>query len=78
MTVTELQELFKLQLDAGAKKVFYMTIQGGPDMHQMTGSILKHDTETASFDDLLASLNGYAFEELVGNAKWPRFRKAQA
>lgn len=75
MTSTELQELFKAQLDAGGKKVFYMTVQGGPEMHQMSASILKHDTEAGTFDDLLASLVGYTYQDTVGQAHWPRFKK---
>jgi hypothetical protein len=75
MTVTQLQELFKTQLDTGAKKLFYMTVQGGSEMNQLTASILKHNTEEGTFDDLLASLNGYTYQETVGNASWPRFVK---
>ena len=75
MTVTELQELFKTQLDTGAKKLFYMTVQDGDEPGQLTASILKHDTELGTFDDLLASLSGYTYQETVGNANWPRFVK---
>lgn len=75
MTAQELEQLFKTQLDTGAKKLFYMTIQPGVDGHQLTGSILKHDTEAGTFDDLLTSLSGYTYQETVGNANWPRFVK---
>lgn len=77
MTVQELQELFKTQLDAGGKKVFYMTVQNGSESNQLTVSILKHDTDAGTWDDLLASLSGYTYQETVGNAHWPRFKKEQ-
>lgn len=75
MTATQLQELFETQLATGAKKLFYMTVQPGSEVGQLTASILKHDTELGTFDDLLTSLSGYTYQETVGNANWPRFVK---
>lgn len=75
MTATELQELFKTQLDLGSTKVFYMTTHTDPASHQTQASVLKHDTEAGTFDDLLASLAGYTYQDSVGEAKWPRFKK---
>ena len=75
MTATELEALFKDQLDSGHPKVFYMTQQGGPEVHQITASVLRHDTTAGTWDDLLASLAGYTYQDTVGNGKWPRFAK---
>ena len=75
MTTTELQALFKHQLDAGLKKVFYMIVEGGPEVHQITGKVLTHSTEQASFDDLLNSLTGYTYQDSIGESQWPRFKK---
>lgn len=74
MTVEQLQDWFKTQLDAGQTVVFYMTMQSGAD-GQLTGSVLKHNTESAAWEDLLASLAGYSFQEIVGSGAWPRFSK---
>ncbi len=75
MTATELEQLFSTQLATGPKKVFYMTQQGGPEITQIQASVLSHDTEAGTWDDLLASLAGYTYQDSVGNANWPRFKK---
>lgn len=70
MTATELQALFETQLAQGSKKLFYLRQDTADTM-----SVLRHDTETGSFDDLLLSLQGYTHHESVGESQWPRFIK---
>lgn len=75
MTATELQELFRDQLATGATKVFYMTTQTDPVTHQATGSVLKHDTDAGTWDDLLESLAGHSYYDTLGQGRWPHFVK---
>ena len=75
MTATELEALFEAQLIHGPQKVFYMKQQGGPEIHQITASVLSYDTNAGDWDDLLASLAGYTYQDSVGESKWPRFKK---
>ncbi len=75
MTVIELQELFRTQLICEPKKIFYMKQQGGPDVSQITASVLSHDVENNTFHDLMEDLKGYTYQDSVGNDNWPRFVK---
>jgi len=79
MTATELQQLFEAQLnDKQRKKVFYMTVQGTPDITGVRAQILAHDLTADSWDDLLASLQGYTYQDTVGDGNLPRFVKDTA
>jgi len=80
MTTTELQQLIEAQSTAWQQKnvtwtgkMFYMTVQGGPDITSVQSHILTHDFTIDSWDDLLASLRGYTYQDTVGDAKLPRF-----
>lgn len=75
MTVTELQALFETQLAAGANRLYFMKQQTQTETGQITVSVESHDTTQASFDDLLASLNTYTLDHVVGHDNWPLFLK---
>lgn len=75
MNTIELQELFRKQLICEPAKVYYMKQYGGPEIHQITAQVLSHDVKNATFDDLLADLEGYTYLDSVGNDDWPRFKK---
>lgn len=78
MTAPELQTLFEVQLSKQPRKMFYMKQQGGPEVHQITASVLTHDSAAGTWDDLLADLVGYTYQDSVGDSKWPRFVKDTA
>ena len=78
MTTTKiklLQHLFKAQLDTGKNKIFYMTVQGGPEIAQIEARVHSHDITTDTWDNLLASLQGYKYQDTISNGSWPRFAK---
>ena len=82
MTTTELQHFFDVQSNywqykrvSWHYKMFYMIVQGGPDITDVHAHILSHDTTTDSWDDLLASLQGYKYQDTAGDCKLPRFVK---
>ncbi len=69
MTTIELQELFRKQLICEPKKVFYMKQQGE------AVSILSHELDSNTFQDLMEDLVGYTYKDQVGNDSWPLFIK---
>ena len=69
MTTIELQELFRKQLICEPKKVFYMKQQGE------AVSVLSHEIDNNTFQDLMNDLAGYTYQDSVGNDSWPRFVK---
>jgi hypothetical protein len=69
MTIIELQELFRTQLICEPRKVFYMKQQGS------AVSILSHDVDNNTFQDLMNDLVGYTYQESAGNDNWPLFVK---
>ena len=74
MTSTDLENLFRAQLNKGAVKVFYMKQQDNSD----TISVLSHDTAASTFNDLLTSLVGFKYSRLVSERNWPVFIKETA
>jgi hypothetical protein len=77
MTAQELESLFQTQLAQGAVKLYYQLQQPG-ETNRLTISVMSHNTEHGSFDQLLDSLESYTYSRSVGTDNWPIFTKDTA
>jgi hypothetical protein len=75
MTTTELQALFQTQLDSGAVNLYYQLEQPGVGNNAITISVMVHNVDTGSWEDLLDSLQGFVYTRSAGPANWPIFIK---
>jgi hypothetical protein len=75
MTTTELQALFQTQRDSGAVNLYYQLEQPGVGNNAITISVMVHNIDTSTWEDLLASLDGFKYTRSAGPANWPIFIK---
>lgn len=75
MTTTELQALFQTQLDSGAVNLYYQLEQPGVGNNAITISVMVHNVDTGSWEDLLDSLQVFVYTRSAGPANWPIFIK---
>jgi len=67
MTLTEVREIFKTQLDQNPKDLFYL-------VHDNTvASVIRHRLDQKSLDDLVEDLDGLTHEDYADNI--PKFRR---
>jgi hypothetical protein len=75
MTIAELQALFQTQTDTGAVNLYYQLQQPGVGNNAITISVMVHNIDTGTWQDLLDSLQGFVYTRQAGPANWPIFIK---
>lgn len=67
MTLEQVQEIFKIQLEQNPKDLFYLVYDSG------TATIFRHRLDQKSLEDLAADLQGVEYEASADST--PKFRK---
>lgn len=69
MTVTEIREIFKTQLDQNPKDLFYLVHDN------VTASVIRHRLDQKTLEDLAQDLAGLTHEDYADAV--PKFRRTQ-
>ena len=75
MTTTELQALFQTQIDTGAANLYYQLQQPGVGNNAITISVMVHNVDTGTWEDILDSLDSFEYTGQAGQLNWPIFIK---
>lgn len=67
MTLEQVQEIFKIQLEQNPKDLFYLVYSQG------TATVFRHRLDQKSLEDLASALQGLDYE--AGIDPTPKFRK---
>ena len=67
MTLEQVQEIFKIQLEQDPKDLFYLVYGGG------SATVIRHRLDQQSLQDLVVALEGLEYEASADST--PKFRK---
>jgi hypothetical protein len=67
MTLEQVQEIFKIQLEQNSKDLFYLVYGNG------SATVIRHRLDQQSLQDLVVALEGLEYEASADST--PKFRK---
>lgn len=67
MTLEQVQEIFKIQLEQNPADLFYLVYSSG------TATVFRHRLDQKSIEDLVSALDGLTYEASTDST--PKFRK---